>query len=118
MAQQIPVRPGVKPAFVGVKILFTHGQCDRTVGIAFFYALHQISDFFIRKPRILPALKHKGAQPQSIADPAAVHDLIRSQPVSGRLWVASAYAAVIAVVLTIIGKFHEATDKYPVPIAV
>ena len=76
VAEQIAVCPRIKPALIGIVPFFTHRQCDRAVRILLFNALYQIRNLLVRKPRILAALKHKGPKSQSIADTAALHNLL------------------------------------------
>ena len=77
VAKQIAVCTRIKPALIGIVPFFTHRQRNRTVRVLLFYALHQIGNLLIRKPRILAALKHKGPKSQPIANAAALHNLLR-----------------------------------------
>ena len=70
----------------------------------------------VGKVGVLPALQDKGAKAQRIARPAARQDLVLGQPVAAGGPVAVPDATVIAVVLAIVGKLDQATDKYPLAI--
>ena len=110
MAQQIPLRPGIKPALINLPRMFPHRQSNGAVRMRFFYRLHQHGNLIRHISHILPALQHKSSISQFIPSPAACKNLFRRQPVSSDLTVRCTDAAVITVVFTKIRKLDQPPD--------
>ena len=110
MAQQIPLRPGIKPALINLPRMFSHRQSNGAVRVRFLYRLHQRCNLIRSISHILPALQDKSPIPQIIALPTASENLLRRQPVSPDLAVGCTDAAVITVVFTEIRKLDQPPD--------
>ena len=65
---------------------------------------------FCCKPVIFTTLKYKGAEPQFITDVAAGKNLRRRQAVTQNVGIAFPDTAVIAIVVTVVGKFNQSAD--------
>ena len=110
VAQKVPIRPGVKKGLVGFPGPFPDGKGNCAVGISGFDGLDQVYHPLIGEIAVLPALQDEGAKAKIISGAAAGEDLFLGEPVARRVFVASADAAVEAVVPAVVGKFNKPTD--------
>ena len=116
VAQKIAVCLGVKKRLITFPGAFADGKGHCAVWEFFFDRTHDLTDFFIGKPKILSALEDESAKAQLISGPAAGKNLLLCQTVAFCLTIAGADTAVIAVISAVVGKFNESADPYLVPV--
>ena len=116
MSEQIPVSAGIKICLIAFFGLLTDGQGDCTVWVLMPDRRHDFTHFIIRKIWIFSTLQNKGPESQTIPLLAAGQDLFFRKAVPHSLCIASADPAVIAVILTVIGKFNQSPDIHLITI--
>ena len=110
MAQEVAVGAGIAQAAEAVASPFAQREGDGAVGIPALDLLYQLAQHFVREPGVLAALQHEGAEPQPVADLAALQYLLRRQPVALRQGRTSD-AAVEAVVATMVAYLDESAHE-------
>lgn len=107
MAQQIPVRPCLFPAFQRIILLFSERQSNRTIWEFRPDRLHHLQHPVVRHRRILTALQNKGAESQLITILTAGKNLLPTQAVPACISIAPSDAAIKTVVFAIIAALNE-----------
>jgi hypothetical protein len=114
--QKIPVGPGLEKGLVTLPASFPYGEGNGMIREFPPDSLQHREDPLVRKPRVFPSLKHKGLESQPVPHPAALEYLFQGEPIPFDLGITATDAAVIAVVLTIVGKFHQSPEIDLLPI--
>ena len=117
VAEEIPVRPGVKQPPVACPAPLPQGEGHGAVGPPFLHGPDEGAENVVGIVPVLPSLEHKGPEAQGVALGAAGQDVLGGEAVAVGGPVAPADAAVIAVVFAEVADLDEAPgeDLVPVP---
>ena len=110
VAEKVSVCSGLKEPSVTLSGKFPDGKSDRAVRKTLPDSGDDICHPVFREPSVLAALEDKGAEAETVSVFAAGKNLIFGQSVADRVFIAFAYAAVIAVVPAVVGKFDQPPD--------
>ena len=109
VAQEIPVRPGIKELLVGLARQFARRDRDRSIRKA---RAQCTDDIYERGLRVFPALQDEGAVAQVVALFATGKDLFRVEAVATQICIGRSDPTVVTIVLAIVRVFDEATQEY------
>ena len=117
MAEQVPVRPGIKPQLVDLPVKLPQREGDGTVRPAGLDGPHRLRHPVRGEPRVLAPLEYKGAKAPAIPLFAAVQNGVPVQPVAGHMMVVPPDAAVQTVIFADVAALDEPpdVDLFPVP---
>src|SRR5699024_5214238 len=116
MPEEIAAGSGIKETLICLPGQFSDGQGDCTVWPGTMDFGDDLRHPFFSEPSVLSALKDKGPESQPVSCITAGKNLLFCEAVADCIPVAPAYAAVIAVVPAVIGKFDEPADIDAVPV--
>ena len=110
VAQKIAVCPRGVELFKALSSALAKRQRDGAVRVGFANGTDDIHHALIGKVRVLAALQNEGAEAEVIAYLAALQDLFLGQAIALGIAVASANAAVQAIVFAVVGILDQSAD--------
>ena len=116
MPEQITVRTGFAKRLVALPAPLPERKRHRAVRMPFLDSLYDPDHYFIRKMRILPALKNNRMQAEAVAFVGAGQNLLFREAVTVTFAVASSDSAVETVVFTEVADLDQSPYKDFIPV--
>ena len=112
VAKEVAVGSGVEEALVALSRALAEGEGDGAVGVGVSDGGDDVAHTVVVEPGVFTPLHDEGAETEGVALLATFEYLLLGKAVAADVVLASAYAAVEAVVFAMVGDFDEAAHEY------